>query len=126
QINDKIDFNVGADIASLRIVEILDTDQSRRAFGGNFAVVDIATAQEFLQRNGKLSRIDLLVQEDAIPTITSQLQKMAPPDAIVERPAQRSQQIAEMLAAFQLNLTALSCVALFVGLFLVNNAIASA
>jgi len=126
KIGSTIKFNIGADIASLHVAEILNTEQAKRAYGGDFAVVDIATAQEILQQKGKLSRIDLMVQEDAIPSIILQLQKIVPPDAIVERPAQRSQQIAGMLAAFQLNLTALSCVALFVGLFLVNNAIASA
>lgn len=121
-----IKFNVGTDIVSMRVVDIWNTSQAKRAYGGDFAAVDIATAQEILQKKGKLSRIDLIVQEDAIPSIISKLQKIVPPDATVERPAQRSQQIADMLAAFQLNLTALSCVALFVGLFLVNNAIASA
>lgn len=126
KIGSVIKFNVGVDLVSLHVAEILNTSQAKRAYGGDFAIVDIATAQEMLQKKGKLSRIDLMVQDDAIPAVISQLQKIAPPDAVVERPAQRSQQIAGMLAAFQLNLTALSCVALFVGLFLVNNAIASA
>lgn len=126
KIGNIIKFIVGADIVSMHVAEILNTNQAKRAYGGDFAVVDIATAQEILQEKGKLSRIDLMVEEDAIPSIISELQKIVPPDAVVQRPAQRSQQIAGMLAAFQLNLTALSCVALFVGLFLVNNAIASA
>ena len=44
----------------------------------------------------------------------------------VQRPAQRGEQVEHMLAAFHLNLTALSYVALLVGLFLVYNTVSVA
>ena len=49
-----------------------------------------------------------------------------PPGLSVQRPAQRGQQVEQMLAAFHLNLTALSYVALLVGLFLVYNTVSVA
>jgi putative ABC transport system permease protein len=54
------------------------------------------------------------------------LERLVPPDAQVQRPAQRSAQVADLLRAFQLNLSALSCISLFVGAFLIYNAIATA
>jgi putative ABC transport system permease protein len=49
-----------------------------------------------------------------------------PRDATVQRPVQRGAQVADLLSAFQLNLSALSSIALFVGAFLIYNAIAIA
>ncbi|MGG7379619.1 FtsX-like permease family protein, partial [Escherichia coli] len=46
-----------------------------------------------------------------------------PPGLTAERPARRGQQVERMLAAFHLNLSALSWIALVVGLFLVYNTV---
>ena len=49
-----------------------------------------------------------------------------PSGLTVQRPAQRGRQVERMLAAFHLNLTALSYIALLVGLFLVYNTVSVA
>ncbi|MBW3634909.1 MAG: FtsX-like permease family protein [Armatimonadetes bacterium] len=108
------------------VAAILDDAASGRAFGGDFALLDIAAAQEAFGEVGQINQIDILADEAAIPALIPILQKLAPPDAIVSRPAQRSEQVAAILGAFQLNLTALSSIATFVGAFLIYNALASA
>ncbi|MGH7411069.1 MAG: ABC transporter permease, partial [Candidatus Methylomirabilis sp.] len=95
-----------------------------RAFDGNLAIMDIATAQVALEKIGRLDRIDLVTQPQApLDEITARLVKLLPPHLAVQRPDRRSQQVEKMLRAFQLNLTALSAIALLVGLFLVYNAV---
>ena len=48
------------------------------------------------------------------------------PDGLtVQRPSRRGRQVEQMLAAFQLNLTALSYIALLVGLFLIYNTVSA-
>ncbi|MFQ5588929.1 MAG: FtsX-like permease family protein [Nitrospiria bacterium] len=90
--------------------------------GGNIAVIDIAAAQWRLEKLGVLDRIDLITA-DGVPveTILSRLSGRLGDQALVRRPRQRNRQIENMLFAFQLNLTALSAISLFVGLFLIYN-----
>ncbi len=53
------------------------------------------------------------------------LQRLLPADVTVQSPARRTQQVDIMLAAFRLNLTALSLVSLMVGMFFVGNSAAA-
>jgi putative ABC transport system permease protein len=126
KIGDPFVLTIGSETKKLRIVSILDDEASGRAFGGDYAILDIATAQETFQELGKLSQIDFIVDENKVDSVIAELKKLAPPDALVSRPAQRTEQVSVMLAAFQLNLTALSSIAAFVGAFLIYNALASA
>jgi putative ABC transport system permease protein len=106
-----------------RVRAVLDSEELEQAFGGNLAVVDIGDAQDAFGRLGRLDRIDLLVPEKERPAVLQRLAAVLPADLRVTRPESRGQAVANMLAAFQLNLTALSFIALFVSLFLVFNAI---
>ena len=126
KVGDPITIFVGSEKKTLRVVTILDDAASGRAFGGDYAIIDIATAQETFGEIGKLSQIDFIVDENQVDAVLQDLKKIAPPDALVSRPAQRTEQVSVMLAAFQLNLTALSSIAAFVGAFLIYNALASA
>ena len=89
-----------------------------------FAVMDIGWAQELLQLQGKLTTVLFRVRDPDHPgPVRKQLQSLLPPDILVQAPEQRSKQVEEMLAGFQLNLTALSMVSLLVGVFLIYNTI---
>jgi putative ABC transport system permease protein len=93
--------------------------------GGNqFAIMDIGWAQELLQLQGKLTTVLFRINDPNHPeAVSDQLQRLLPPDVLVQAPEQRSKQVEEMLAGFQLNLTALSMVSLLVGVFLIYNTI---
>jgi putative ABC transport system permease protein len=109
----------------------------RRAFD-NVAIVDVATAQELLGSVGRLSRIDLIVPDLILPDGTSAdgasgdgssgaaaalawLQARLPPGLRVSPVAARVGALAQMTRAFDLNLRALSLLALLVGGFLIYN-----
>jgi putative ABC transport system permease protein len=81
-------------------------------------LVDIATAQEITGRTGRLDRIDLIVPDDAsLEAIKSML-----PAGVLALPNQvRSGTVEQITAAFRLNLTALSLLAMVVALFLIYN-----
>lgn len=102
---------------------------SRRALDG-LLLADISTAQELTGRNGLLDRIDLILpenteecQEYAIPTnlCAAYIRNLLPASATLDKVAARQGTIEEMTAAFRLNLTALSLLALVVGMFLIYN-----
>ena len=126
KIGDALILYVGARREKFLITTLLDGDSVRGAFGGDFALLDIASAQEAFSQLGRLSQIDLVVDENELPQVAAALRVLAPPGATVQEPAQRGAQVAGLLSAFQLNLSALSCIALFVGAFLIYNAIAIA
>ncbi len=94
-------------------------EASRRALDG-LILSDISTAQEVLGQVGYLSYIDLILSPDAdIQPILDIL----PNDMQIERKALRNETLDQMLAAFELNLSALSLLGLVVGMFLIYNTI---
>ena len=99
-----------------------DNERSRQAIS-NLVVVDIATAQHLLQMQGALSRVDLIVPGEADDggSTLERLRAALPPGAKIERSASRTETVEQMTRAFDLNLTALSLLALVVGAFLIYN-----
>ena len=88
-----------------------------------FAAMDIGWAQELLERPGRLTALHVLLDDPLRPgAVTEDLRRLAPGLA-VGPPRQRSEQVEKMLAAFQLNLSALSMVSLLVGVFLIHNTV---
>ncbi|MCB1826358.1 MAG: ABC transporter permease [Candidatus Competibacteraceae bacterium] len=86
-------------------------------------ITDIATAQTLLGRSGRLDYIDLILPKGpAGERLATELHAWLPPDLRLERPAERNQATADLSAAFSLNLTAMSLLALVVGMFLIHNA----
>ncbi|NMC78450.1 MAG: FtsX-like permease family protein, partial [Chloroflexi bacterium] len=92
---------------------------SQRALDG-LILADIATAQELTGRLGQLDRIDLILPPDQ-PELAQELQSELPPTVYLAPAAARQGAVEQMTAAFRLNLTALSLLALVVGLFLIYN-----
>ena len=84
----------------------------------NLIVTDIATAQSWFGYAGRLSRIDARVVTDAD---LARLEGLVPGNARVISAAGRTQATAAMSQAFMTNLTAMSLLALLVGLFLIFN-----
>lgn len=93
-------------------------DFSRRALD-TLILTDISTAQYFSGTRGKLTQIDLILPDNFDSKVLS---KALPPGTLLVTSEIRNSQVAEMTAAFQTNLTALSLLALLVGIFLIYNA----
>lgn len=102
---------------------------SQRALDG-ILLTDISTAQVLTGRLGKLDRIDLIIPTKAAGGAFSsqspsaeidRIRALLPPSAHLLPVEARTGTLAEMTAAFRLNLTALSLLALVVGLFLIYN-----
>jgi len=84
-------------------------------------VCDIATAQEWLERSGWLSRIDVKLA-DAEGQIAA-FEAALPDRTRLLRAASRTQATVDMSKAFMTNLTAMSLLALLVGVFLIFNSV---
>ncbi len=93
-------------------------DFARRALD-TLMLTDIATAQSLSGTGGKLTQIDLILPEEFD---TEAFSAVLPPGTRLVPSKLRDSQVTEMTEAFQVNLTALSLLALVVGLFLIYNA----
>ncbi|MDE0182018.1 MAG: ABC transporter permease [Caldilineaceae bacterium] len=125
QPGQRLSIGIGARQQTLTIIGLLaPTDElSRRALEG-LLIVDISTAQEALGKVGRLDRIDLILPTDAGGAAKrGEIEAILPPGARIVRPSARTATVEEMTAAFRLNLTALSLLALVVGMFLIYNTV---
>lgn len=92
----------------------------------HFAAMDIGWTQELFGDRGFLNSIQLqLVDPRDQKQVAATLRRIVPRDASVAAPAQRGEQVSNMLRGFQLNLTAMSLVSLLVGMFLIYNTVSA-
>ena len=100
----------------------LKPEGAAKALGGSFAIMDIAAAQVLFDRIGRLDRIDVVPREGfPLDVLQATLQKRLGPGVHVKRPQARNRAVEKMLRSFHVNLTALSLIALIVGMFLIYN-----
>mgnify|MGYP001766217103 FL=1 len=92
---------------------------TNRALNG-IILADIASAQELTGTVGRLSRIDLILPKES-EALQGQIQAALPAGVQLTTVEARQGAIEQMASAFQLNLMALSMLALVVGLFLIYN-----
>lgn len=88
--------------------------------------VDIATAQDIFHKVGLLDRIDCVVDDDPAKFAAAvvAVRRALPSGVRAIEPTTRTGEIARMLQSFQLNLSALSAIALVVGMYLIFNTVA--
>lgn len=90
---------------------------SSRAASDGLIVTDISVAQMLANRLGTIDRLELLADDNAIANISPSL----PPQWRLQTTAQRQSTMQAMTKGFQINLTAMSLLALLVGMFLIHN-----
>ena len=97
-------------------------EMTRSALSG-VVVTDIATAQEILGTENQINRIDLIIKGGAEGATLADIKSILPSDVTVIEAKKRNAAIRQMSSAFELNLTAMSLLALLVGMFLIYNTI---
>ncbi len=126
-IGSEIRLMAGDRVNTYVIGGLLEDEGPARVVDGSFVLMDIAAAQLAFDRLGRVDRVDVMLRDaagsEAIETALEAIAAELPEGLSAQRPARRGQRVEKMLAAFHLNLTALSWVALVVGLFLVYNTV---
>jgi len=126
KVGDEVRIVVNSEVRTVRVAALIEGGDSPGAAQSRFAVMDIGWAQELFFRQGRLTSIQLLLDDPGhAATVAAQINAGLPPGLRAEPPRQRSFQVQNMLSAFQLNLTALSMVSLLVGVFLIYNTISA-
>ena len=125
QLDMPVQLIIGDRVHDAVVRGLLLDEGPARVVDGQLALMDIATAQWLFDRLGWLDRVELqLFEAETIDAAEGAIASRLPDGLHVRRPAQRGRQVEQMLAAFHFNLTALSYIALVVGLFLVYNTVA--
>ena len=123
-VGSDVELLVGDREVPLVVHALLGDDGPAQVLDGNFALMDIAAAQLALGRLGAVDRVDIQLGDgQVIDRAEREISDRLPQGLSVQRPDRRGAQVETMLAAFHFNLTALSYIALLVGLFLVYNAV---
>jgi putative ABC transport system permease protein len=122
-VGSQVALRVNGRTRAVRVVGVIEPSDARsaRALRG-LVIADVSTAQELLGRPGRLSRVDLILPPGpAGDEVLARIQAVLPPGAEVGTAAARSEFVGELTRAFDVNLAALSLLALVVGLFLAYN-----
>jgi len=122
---DPLEVLVNSEKVMLTVGFVIETEASMEGSGARLAAMDIASAQQLLGVLGKVSSVQVLVEAGRGDEVSAAIRKLVPETVSVAPPAQRNRQVGQMLQAFQLNLSALSLVALLVGMFLVFNTVSA-
>jgi putative ABC transport system permease protein len=116
-LGDTFWVEAGGRRSSLWLLGWLQSSGGAQALADDLLLVDLATAQEVLASPDRLTRIDVI----ASGTEAASLEAMLPAGLRLEPASDQAATAAELSQAFQLNLTALSLLALIVGVFLIYN-----
>lgn len=123
-VGDEVDLIAAGKVVRLVVRGLLDESGLAIVRDGNMALMDIAAAQVALGRLGVVDRVDVQLYDPSLLDASEKaIADRLPAGLAVQRPERRSAQVDRMLTAFHFNLSALSWIALLVGLFLVYNTI---
>jgi putative ABC transport system permease protein len=111
-------------LVGLRVGALVDFQRLAPLASRKLALMDIAQAQHAFGRSGRITQIDVQVAAGVdVMEARDRLQERLGPGVRVMTPVQREQNASGLLAAFRLNLTALSLISVLVGAFLVFSAV---
>jgi len=127
KLGDGFEVSSGSRRVRLTVGALIDFQRTSPLASRRLAVMDLAQVQALLGAPGRLQQIDVFVRADAqVAELTGRLQDRLGPGFRLVTPEQRSAEAGGLLAAFRLNLTALSLVSLLVGVFLVYASVQAA
>lgn len=121
---DTLTLRAGTSAVDVTIVGFLEAADgvSEQAIE-DLILADIATAQEVVGNPGRLTRIDLLLTGDDAESQISAIEAVLPEGIRIGAIGESDDTLAQMTEAFEINLQALSLLALVVGIFLIYNTV---
>lgn len=127
RVGDKLSLETMEGVQEFTARGILSPRGPAKVFGGDVLVMDVFAAQISFARGRRFDRIDVVPSPgEDLTKLTQRIAKAIGFKAEVARPARRSEEADRLLASFKLALSLTSLVAIFVGAFIVYNALAIA
>ncbi len=123
-LDQKIKVQTVRGIQTFRVRGLLNPEGPARTMGGNIAIMDLPAAQMAFGKEGRIDRIDVSLMHGAdLETVQSQIQQAIPEGYSVDTPAGRTKQVEILISHFQKNINLISFIAVFVGMYLIYNAV---
>jgi putative ABC transport system permease protein len=118
---DTLPVAVGSRKERLEVVGVFRSERGLYPLEGAVLLMDIAWAQELLDRLGQVDYLDVIGSDSRNLADTI---KAALPDGIeVSWPGAQARQMEGLVSSYRLNLSVLSAIALFVGMFLIYQSV---
>lgn len=123
KVGDKFQIEVDGKPIDLTLIGIIDAgSETKNKLIENLIICDIGNAQSISGISNNLTRIDLILNDDDTALI-EELKKSLPESVRFQQSNTRSETGKQMTDSFRINLTAMSLLALIVGMFLIYNTI---
>ena len=119
---DTLPVLVGPARHALKVVGVFRSPNGLYPLEGAMVLMDLAGAQELLGRVGQLDYIDLIFSGDEAAA-AARVSPTLPPGVDLVRPESQGRQMEGMVASYRVNLSVLSAIALFVGMFLIYQSV---
>ncbi len=120
-VGDTLELAVGSRRERVFVLDALPLEVGGLEVPDNLALCDLATAQEITGRSD-VDRIDLVISSLPQRPVLRNIRELLPGGVELTRTGSATRGVEKMLGPLQLNLRALSYLALFVSLFLIYNA----
>ncbi len=111
-------------IRTFRVRGLLDPEGPAKIASGSIAIMDYPAAQMAFGKEGRIDRIDVSLQRgEDLETVRDRIKKALPGGYGVVTPEGRTKQVAVLISHFQKNINLISFIAVFVGMYLIYNAV---
>ncbi len=111
-------------IQSFRVRGLLNPEGPAKVASGNIAIMDYPAAQMAFGKEGRIDRIDVsLLRGEDLDTVRDRIRKALPEGYSVATPEGRTRQVEQLVERFQKNINLISFIAVFVGMYLIYNAV---
>ncbi len=127
KIDQTIRIETVSGVRPFRVRGLLKPEGPASALGGSIAIMDVYAAQMAFGKEGRIDRIDVSLQPGmSIETVKKNIEAAIPEGYRIDTPEGRTKQIEIMLGTFQKNVNLGSYMAVFVGMYLIYNAVSIA
>lgn len=124
RINSPLEIATVSGSRTMIVRGLLEPEGPAKAYGGNFAIMDIDGARVTFGKENKLDRVDLILRKGIDPTtLAARLQKSLGDSYKVEDIQAQSRGLSQIISSYQTLLDLFSILALFVGVYLITNTI---
>ena len=123
-IDQEIQIQTVQGIRKFKVRGLLNPEGPAKVAGGDIAFMDIYAAQMAFGKEGRIDRIDVsLLRGEDLDTVKGRIQVALPDGYYIDTPAGRTRQIEVMLTRFRKSIGLISFMAMFVGMYLIYNAV---
>ncbi|BBM88014.1 FtsX-like permease family protein [Candidatus Uabimicrobium amorphum] len=122
-VGKKIDMEFGGQRIPVSVVAVISPQDPfvQKSLSG-IMITDISSAQEIFGSYGRLSHVDLIIEKNIVETL-KKIRNILPEEARIEELQQSNRKTQHIISSFQLNLSALSLLAILIGAFIIYDTV---